>query len=475
MAEILPLSGWSYVSPGHDPATLHAGRMLAELGAVESERIDGAAPDQVIELRDEPETAVGDWARSGAMALTRRSDGAPVLSPAGAASALRGALLAFRALSGVDDALLPDVTMLGERAAIGGAVRQSGWTVGGSGRSLRAADGWWFLSMPRAADIEAVPALVQCAPVNDPWRAVEAWSHDESILSAVDRAQLLGLAAAVIPESDQPDPLDEQAASRDSHMVIASRRGARSRRSERARVVDLSSLWAGPVCTSLLGLAGAEVVKVESTDRLDGARRGPSQFYDLLHAGHASVTLDLRSTVGVESLRALIDSADVVVESTRPRALQQMGIDAATATARGVIWTSITAYGRCGPWSERVGFGDDVAAAAGLVAMVDGTPVPVGDAVADPLAGVHAAAATAAALRSGYGYLLDVSMRDTARAARLIAEEPATVVRSMDGTSVVLWESGSAAVIDPVARTPSGEASPAGYDNDRLLGGLVTQ
>jgi hypothetical protein len=311
--------------------------------------------------------------------------------------------------------------------------------------------------------------------VTDPWREVEAWSQHQSVESAVDRAQLLGLAAAAIPEPGRPDPLDTQAASRDSRMVIASRGGVRTRHVARARVIDLSSLWAGPLCTSLLGLAGAEVIKVESTHRLDGARSGPAQFYDLLHAGHASVTLDLRSTVGVESLRALIDSADVVVESARPRALLQMGIDAATATARGVIWTSITAYGRCGPWSDRVGFGDDVAAAAGLVAKVDGTPVPVGDAVADPLAGVHAAAATAAALRSGYGYLLDVSMRDTARAAALIAEEPATMVRSSDGTWAVEWESGSALVADPVSRAPSRQAARAGHDNDRLMSGLVTR
>jgi hypothetical protein len=409
------------------------------------------------------------------MSLTRRADGTPVLAPAGAASALRGALSVFRALSGVDGDRLPDVTLLGERAAISGSARKPGWSVGGGGRTFRAADGWWFLSLPRDADVDLVPALVQSAPVTDPWNAVEAWSRSRSVTSVVDRAQLLGLAAAVIPEPDRPDPLDQQAASRGTRIVVASRGGPRPGRTERPRVVDLSSLWAGPLCTSLLGLAGAEVIKVESTGRFDGARRGPAAFYDLLHAGHASVTLDLRSAAGVESLRALIDSADVVVESARPRALQQLGIDAAAVAARGVIWTAVSAYGRCGPWSDRVGFGDDVAAAAGLVATVDGTPVPVGDAVADPLAGVHAAAATAAALHRGHGYLLDISMREAARAAVHVAEESATVTRARDGVWLTRWEGGSAVVAEPVARISSGHAVPAGYDNDRLLSRLVTR
>ena len=58
-------------------------------------------------------------------------------------------------------------------------------------------------------------------------------------------------------------------------------------------VVDLSALWSGPLCAHLLTLAGARVVKVESASRLDGARRGPPAFFDLLHAGQESVVLDL--------------------------------------------------------------------------------------------------------------------------------------------------------------------------------------
>ena len=81
-------------------------------------------------------------------------------------------------------------------------------------------------------------------------------------------------------------------------------------------VVDLSSLWAGPLCAQLLGQAGARVVKVESTTRPDGARQGPAGFYDLLHAGQRSVALDLTSPPGGRRWRTW--SARQTWSSTRP-------------------------------------------------------------------------------------------------------------------------------------------------------------
>ena len=72
-------------------------------------------------------------------------------------------------------------------------------------------------------------------------------------------------------------------------------------------VVDLSSLWAGPLCGRLLADRGARVIKVESTARPDGARRGPSSIYDALNAGKESVSIDLRTQTGMAVLRALIE------------------------------------------------------------------------------------------------------------------------------------------------------------------------
>ena len=67
-------------------------------------------------------------------------------------------------------------------------------------------------------------------------------------------------------------------------------------------MVDLSALWAGPLCGDLLARAGASVVKVESTQRPDGARRGSRAFFDLLNGRKRSVALDLRSREGVRVL-----------------------------------------------------------------------------------------------------------------------------------------------------------------------------
>src|SRR5262249_13648186 len=116
------------------------------------------------------------------------------------------------------------------------------------------------------------------------------------------------------------------------------------------RVVDLSSLWARPPCGQLLEASGMPVVKVERSGRPDGAGRGRAEFFDLLNAGKESVVLDLDAAAGLGSLRALLEWADVVIESSRPRALQQLGIDAArlVAESRPRVWLSITGYGREG-------------------------------------------------------------------------------------------------------------------------------
>ena len=141
-------------------------------------------------------------------------------------------------------------------------------------------------------------------------------------------------------------------------------------------VVDLSALWAGPLCGDLLARAGATVVKVESTQRPDGARRGPREFFDLLNGHKRSVALDLQSHDGVRVLHDLVRRADVVIEASRPRALAQLGVDGPDLVRAGGprVWVSITGYGRSGDAANRVAFGDDAAAAGGLVVWRDGRP-----------------------------------------------------------------------------------------------------
>jgi len=221
-------------------------------------------------------------------------------------------------------------------------------------------------------------------------------------------------------------------------------------------VVDLSSLWAGPLCASLLGLLGCRVLKVEDPRRPDGARRGPRELFGLLNAGAESEVVDLHGDRGRARLRELVLTADVVIEGSRPRALRQLGISAEEAVAQSdrLTWVSITGYGR---EHERVGFGDDTAAAGGLV--VDGCFV--GDAIADPLTGVHAALAAWAGVCRGGGWLVDVALaRVAATAAGL--DSPSAPASRREGAWWVETAAGPVQVRDPLARRATGPGPALG-------------
>lgn len=299
------------------------------------------------------------------------------------------------------DAALPGVELLDERARLAGA----GFAPRSAFRILPTAAGWLGLSLPRESDRELIPALIE-GPVDASdeqacWAAVSTWLASRSASMAEARAILLGLPVARIPD-------DGQIRARRPPVLVAP--GGERTRSNVLRVVDLSALWAGPLAARLLGLLGARVTKVESASRPDGARFGPLSFYERLHAGHEALVLDFATET--DRLRELIADADVVIEASRPRALRQLGIHAEEFVGSGVVWVSITAYGRDGSNAMRVGFGDDVAAGAGLVAYTQTGPVPVGDAMADPLTGVAAAAAATMQLATGRGALIDTSMHD---------------------------------------------------------------
>jgi crotonobetainyl-CoA:carnitine CoA-transferase CaiB-like acyl-CoA transferase len=172
-------------------------------------------------------------------------------------------------------------------------------------------------------------------------------------------------------------------------------------------VVDLSALWAGPLAASLLVAAGCRVIKVEDPRRPDSSRTGPRQFFDLLHGGKESVAVPVADGGPFPSLVA---GADVVIEASRPRALEQLGIQPGATQA----WISITGYGRTGPWRNHSALGDDAAAAAGLVTREHpgGPPRFCADAAADPITGLHAAVAALAAVVGRSGGTVDIAMRE---------------------------------------------------------------
>ncbi|MEY2420735.1 MAG: hypothetical protein QOI95_802 [Acidimicrobiaceae bacterium] len=319
--------------------------------------------------------------------LTGFADGPPVEPGDGVVERIRG----LGAALGVDA-----MALLTERAAIWSYARNGRTSCGGATRLLATGDGWIALSLPRADDEDLVPAWIGCEP---DWKVIEERIASYVTVDLVDRGRLLGLPIAA---------LGERAA---AALAASTPLGDAGPLQRPPVVVDLSSLWAGPLCTRLLRDTGARVIKVESKTRPDGARNGPAAFFDLMHAGKEFVSIDFTG----EALRDLVLSADVVVEGSRPRALEQLGIDARDIVASGPrVWLSITGHGRGESQRNWVGFGDDAAVAGGLVAWWRDSPCFVSDAIADPLTGIAGAIAVLEALRHGGRWLIDCNLASVA-------------------------------------------------------------
>jgi hypothetical protein len=348
------------------------------------------------------------------MALTGRPSAPGLGPPAGLVrelDAVAEQIASATRHSGLEVAVDP-LGELAARAAAAGLVRQGRTTCGGAGRLVHCHDGWIALNLPRADDVGSVPALVGAklatapdgtVPVDVAWAAFDDWSADRTVAEIVERGVLLGLPVAGLPDDgalvDRPDVI-----------ATALPGDAPPRGRGRWRVVDLSSLWAGPLCGAVLAAAGHDVVKVESSARPDGARLGPRATFHRLNGAKRSVTLDLAGDAGRAELRRLLDGADVVIEASRPRALQGWGLDVTHAGRRVRAWVSITAHGSAGAAGDRVGFGDDAAVSGGLVARDADGPWFCGDAIADPLSGLVAAATALDVLEAGGRWHLDVAM-----------------------------------------------------------------
>lgn len=387
-----------------DPAVDEVHLLLELLAGSTSDRGLAAAADDVAgSVAPAPDLA--RWAASGAMDLSGQADGPPGAPRAPVASRLVGAAAVLRSLSGMAGTTVQvdGPALLGERAALRGLSRRGSTSAGGASRLLRTADGWLAVTLPRPEDMELVPAWLQGA--GDSWDVVQDVAAQTAGALLATRAQELGLAVAVVPAQD--------AAAGPAPPPWRLTAGKGTRPEGRLRVVDLSALWAGPLCANLLAAAGAEVVTVESVDRLDGARRGDPGLFALLHRGCAGQQIDLSGRNGSGRLRELIDAADVVLTSVRPRALDQLGLCPADEVAArpGLTWVAITGYGLTGPWCNRVGYGDDTAAAGGLVLEGQAGPLFCADAAADPATGLYAAVAALALALTGGG-LVDVSLRD---------------------------------------------------------------
>jgi hypothetical protein len=297
--------------------------------------------------------------------------------------------------------MLDERSVFFERSAERGFRRLGETSVNGSCRLLRCADGWVACNLPRHDDAVLVAAALghEERPA-DPWPAVEVAAARSDAGSFVEQLQLFGLAVAVLGESANDEPV--------RFVRLGSSGGIRPR----PLVVDFSAMWAGPLCAQVLGRCGAEVVTVEDPTRPDGARLGDPAMYERFHRGHRLARISFSSDAGRRELHRLVEQADVVIESSRPRALGALGLGPETflGSRTGRCWISITGYGRSGGRANRAAFGDDAAVGGGLVAWEAGRPVFVADAVADPTSGLFAAFGGLAALTAGGGYHVDVSM-----------------------------------------------------------------
>lgn len=303
-------------------------------------------------------------------------------------------------------ASLDGATLLGERAMHAGMTIPGRISAGGGCQLYDAIGDTIALNLSRPADRELLPALfeVDTLDAND-HQAIAAHIAQRDALSLLVRGRSMGLAIAAEHEA--------RPSTNPSIQLVPGQ--IATVRKPRPRVIDLSSLWAGPLASHLLWLAGAEVIKVESRTRPDAMRDGDSPFHALLNQGKASVVLDFNARNDLQALRSLIATADIVIEAARPRALSQLGFDAAdiVRSTPGLAWITITGHGAEGQAADWIGFGDDCGVAGGLSAALrsaSGRTGFVGDAIADPLTGIFAASTAWDAWMSRRGGRVGIAM-----------------------------------------------------------------
>ena len=229
------------------------------------------------------------------------------------------------------------------------------------------------------------------------------------------------------------------------------------------RVLDLSRVLAGPLCTMILGDLGADVIKVERPGDGDDTRtwgppwsegsHGRESAYSLcVNRNKRSAAADLKTDEGRALVRRLAAEADVLVENFAPGTMERLGLghDALAAANPRLVWCSITGYGSDGPEAGRPGYDFAVQARAGWMAVTgepEGAPMKAGVAIVDVLTGQNAAIAILAALRereaSGRGQRVEVSLFDSAVAGLVNVTQAALVT----GREPLRWGNAHATIV----------------------------
>lgn len=202
------------------------------------------------------------------------------------------------------------------------------------------------------------------------------------------------------------------------------------------RVLDMTRAMAGPYCTMMLGDLGADVIKVERPGSGDesrgwgppfvgpvsGSTPGESAYFLSVNRNKRSITLNLKSAGGLEIMEQLIAESDILVENFRTGVLDKMGLGVQDTLSLnpGLIYCSISGYGRTGAFADRPGYDVVIQAEGGMMGITgpeDGPPSRVGVPIVDITSGMFAATSILAALHSrsqtGEGQHIDISLFDT--------------------------------------------------------------
>ena len=359
------------------------------------------------------------WVKSGMRDLTSSET---QVFPYDLTAIANGALIALQACK--QDARLPinGISLLGERARLMELKTRSNISANGSCHLFAAQDGTFALSLAREEDFELLPALTFGAftdAITPPSIEADSLTKLARIFqnTALDDIMAQGIACGLpIARLQAHDQIGQNWVN--LHKITTQKTPAPQ---HAPLVLDFSSLWAGPLASSLLSQLGARVIKIESRHRPDGARQGHAGFYHLLNSHKQSLAVDFSDTEDMGLLKNLIWEADIIIEASRPRALKQLGIDVDKILSRQPekTWLSLTAYGRHDAQALRVGFGDDIGVEGGLSYVMQHHTQSasfVGDALPDPLTGLHAALAAYVVYQNGGG-LIDMPMVGVVRHA----------------------------------------------------------
>jgi crotonobetainyl-CoA:carnitine CoA-transferase CaiB-like acyl-CoA transferase len=192
------------------------------------------------------------------------------------------------------------------------------------------------------------------------------------------------------------------------------------------RVVDISTVLAGPNCARYLADFGADVIKVERPDTGDSLRGmawrdprdGEGLWWKLVNRNKRNIALDFKNEEDLALLRKLLDDAHVLVENFRPGTLERLGLAPDDLLKRNpkLVIVRVSGFGQDGPYASRPGFASIAESMAGLAAVSgdpNGPPMLPAIALTDETTGIAAAFATMVALHSGVGQVVDINLLTT--------------------------------------------------------------